>query len=50
MNQPLLPLFGGFLGIGDDHYPLPWQPLKYDTGRIPHQRDGAAASRRTEIQ
>src|SRR5712672_2266072 len=23
--------FGGFLGIGDDHYPLPWQPLKYDT-------------------
>ena len=19
--------FGGFLGIGDDHYPLPWQPL-----------------------
>jgi len=24
--------FGGFLGIGDDHYPLPWQSLKYDTG------------------
>lgn len=24
--------FGGFLGIGDDHYPLPWQTLKYDTG------------------
>jgi hypothetical protein len=23
--------FGGFLGIGDDHYPLPWQSLKYDT-------------------
>ena len=23
--------FGGFLGIGDDHYPLPWQTLKYDT-------------------
>jgi PRC-barrel domain len=22
--------FGGFLGIGDDHYPL-WQSLKYDT-------------------
>jgi len=21
---------GGFLGIGDDHYPLPWQSLKYD--------------------
>jgi PRC-barrel domain len=23
--------YGGFLGIGDDHYPLPWQSLKYDT-------------------
>jgi hypothetical protein len=23
--------FGGFLWIGDDHYPLPWQSLKYDT-------------------
>jgi hypothetical protein len=23
--------FGGFLGIGNDHYPLPWQSLKYDT-------------------
>ena len=24
--------FGGFLGIGDDHYPLPWQSLTFDTG------------------
>ena len=23
--------FGGFLELGDDHYPLPWQSLKYDT-------------------
>jgi hypothetical protein len=23
--------FGGFLGIGDDHYPLPWPALTYDT-------------------
>jgi len=23
--------FGGFLGIGHDHYPLPWSSLKYDT-------------------
>ena len=23
--------FGGFLGIGDDYYPLPWPNLKYDT-------------------
>ena len=31
--------FGGFLGIGDDHYPLPWQSLKYDT-RIGGYRTG----------
>ena len=23
--------FGGFLGIGSDHYPLPWEKLTYDT-------------------
>lgn len=23
--------FGGFLGIGHDHYPLPWDSLKYST-------------------
>jgi hypothetical protein len=23
--------FGGFLSIGIDHYPLPWNTLKYDT-------------------
>ena len=23
--------FGGFLGIGDQHHPLPWGVLKYDT-------------------
>lgn len=22
--------FGGFLGIGDDHYPLPWSKLNFD--------------------
>lgn len=22
--------FGGFLGIGHDHFPLPWQKLTYD--------------------
>ncbi|MBR0652780.1 PRC-barrel domain containing protein [Roseomonas terrae] len=22
--------FGGFLGIGDDYYPLPWNSLTYD--------------------
>jgi hypothetical protein len=24
--------FGGFLGMGNDYYPLPWQSLKYDSG------------------
>src|SRR4029434_4757732 len=23
--------FGGFLGIGSDYYPIPWESLKYDT-------------------
>jgi len=23
--------FGGFLGIGTDYYPIPWQSLTYDT-------------------
>ncbi|HEX5471595.1 MAG TPA: PRC-barrel domain-containing protein [Lacipirellulaceae bacterium] len=23
--------FGGFLGMGDDHYPIPWSQLTYDT-------------------
>ena len=25
--------FGGFLGMGTDRYPLPWNLLKYDTGQ-----------------
>lgn len=25
--------FGGFLGMGQDHYPLPWSVLRYDTGQ-----------------
>jgi hypothetical protein len=24
--------FGGFLGLGEDYYPVPWSTLKYDTG------------------
>lgn len=23
--------FGGFMGLGEDYYPLPWSSLKYDT-------------------
>ena len=25
--------FGGFLGMGEDHYPLPWKKLKYDVAK-----------------
>ncbi len=25
--------FGGFLGIGDRHHPLPWAVLRYDTDK-----------------
>lgn len=23
--------FGGFLGLGEDHHPIPWKKLSYDT-------------------
>ena len=25
--------FGGFLGMGEDHHPVPWKKLSYDTSR-----------------
>jgi len=25
--------FGGILGMGEKHHPLPWSTLKYDTGK-----------------
>lgn len=25
--------FGGFLGMGEDHHPVPWDALTYDTAR-----------------
>ena len=25
--------FGGFLGMGEDHHPIPWAKLSYDTSR-----------------
>jgi sporulation protein YlmC with PRC-barrel domain len=47
--------FGGFLGIGDDHYPLPWAKLDYDESlngfRIDltkEQLEGAPSYPRTE--
>jgi hypothetical protein len=24
--------FGGFMGIGNDYYPIPWSMLRFDTG------------------
>ena len=32
LGQGLAEEFGGFLGIGTDRYPLPWNSMKYDTG------------------
>ena len=40
--------FGGFLGLGNDHYPLPWQSLKYDTrlgGYVPASPRASYAAR-----
>ena len=31
--------FGGFLGVGHDHYPVPWSQLTYDT-RLEGYRTG----------
>lgn len=25
--------FGGFLGMGEEHHPIPWDKLHYDTGK-----------------
>jgi hypothetical protein len=36
--------FGGFLGIGEDYYPLPWSTLKYDT-RLGGYRTNLTAAR-----
>src|SRR3984885_3314674 len=47
--------FGGFLGLGNDHYPLPWQSLKYDTrlggyvtGGTANQLEGAPKYREND--
>ena len=31
--------FGGFLGIGSDYYPIPWDMLTYDTDKGGYQVD-----------
>jgi len=47
--------FGGFLGIGDEHYPVPWAKLTYDetlggyrTGLSKDQLEGAPRYRSDE--
>ncbi|MET4578510.1 PRC-barrel domain-containing protein [Ottowia thiooxydans] len=49
--------FGGFLGMGTDVYPLPWETLKYDpnlggyvVGLTKDQLDGAPRYGRSEAQ
>ena len=44
--------FGGFLGIGNRHYPLPWDKLKYDTqmGGYVVDIDRRSVGRRAIIQ
>ncbi|PAY09614.1 hypothetical protein CK489_03185 [Bradyrhizobium sp. UFLA03-84] len=36
--------FGGFLGIGADHYPIPWSMLDFDHRQCRHLRLGAPAT------
>ena len=36
--------FGGFLGMGEDYYPMPWPNLKYDT-RLGGYRVGVTEDR-----
>jgi hypothetical protein len=38
--------FGGFLGIGEDYYPMPWQKLKYDTRLGGYRVDMTEAQRK----
>jgi len=42
--------FGGFLGMGTDRYPLPWNMLKYDTAKegyvVPLDKDKLAKAPR----
>ena len=35
--------FGGFMGIGDDHYPIPWSKLTYDESLGGYRTDIAKA-------
>jgi PRC-barrel domain len=37
--------FGGFMGFGEDFYPIPWSTLEYDTNLGGYRLDGQAGSR-----
>jgi PRC-barrel domain len=42
--------FGGFMGLGHSHYPIPWgAPLRPIAWRIPHQYYGATTQRRARV-
>ena len=40
---------GGFLGMGEDHVPVPWQSLKYNTERQSYEIDVPAAQLRNAV-
>ena len=44
--------FGGFMGSGHSHYPIPWSALSYDTSarRVSYEHHGAAAEGYASIQ
>jgi PRC-barrel domain len=43
--------FGGYLGIGEDYYPVPWPQMKYDTNiRGYRLGDRGPVAGRTEIR
>ena len=44
--------FGGFLGMGEDYYPMPWPNLqiRHAAGRLPRRRDRGSTQRGAEIQ
>jgi len=44
--------FGGFLGLGNDHYPIPWASLeiRYQPRWLPHRGHGATAQGRPQVR
>jgi hypothetical protein len=42
--------FGGFLGIGEDYYPVPWSILTYDTGLGGYRTNLPATRSSSEVQ